>query len=159
VQIIAACYTLAAIAKLKGSGLSWVDQGELFSLQVMKNYSYLYFDSGSYVWMEKGHSLSHTFMENRTMIKLLLSGALGIELFCFVAALDRRICFIYGILLLAMHLGIDYTMGIGVGIISKPMVVLFLNPLYLLPAAIRKIRGKFTNEPEGSANLNSQSPQ
>lgn len=45
-QAIAAVYILAAIAKLKASGIYWGDNATGFALQVVKNYLFQYYDTG-----------------------------------------------------------------------------------------------------------------
>ncbi len=143
VQIIAASYTLAAIAKLKATGMGWADEGGLFSIQVMKNYSYLYYDTGSSSFLEHGTEIARSFIEHKELVKILLTGALLLELFCFAAVINNKLRVVYGFALLAMHIGIDMAMGIGVGIISKPMVVFFINPVYYICLLGRKIYSKF----------------
>ena len=143
VQIIAASYTLAAIAKLKATGLGWADEGGLFSIQVMKNYSYLYFDTGSLTFLEHGKEIARSFIAHKELVKILLTGALLLELFCFAAVINNKVRVVYGFALLAMHIGIDMAMGIGVGIISKPMVVFFINPLYYIYLFGKKVYLKF----------------
>ena len=65
VQIIAALYTLAAIAKLKASGLAWVNSGDLFPLQILKNYSFLYsyLRMYCYLWMIEVGGHNHWFLK------------------------------------------------------------------------------------------------
>jgi hypothetical protein len=41
-----------------------------------------------------------------------------------------------------MHIGIAAVMGIGMSVISKPMIVFFLNPLYALWLLAAYIKGK-----------------
>ena len=146
IQIIAASYTLAAIAKLKGDGIGWIDNGGLFSIQVMKNYSYLYYDTGSFAFLENGKAIAYSIIEHKSQIKYLLATALGLELLCFVAILNSKVMFIYGLALLAMHIGFDFFMGIGIGVISKPMVVLFLNPLFLFHEFVKSIYLKLSQK-------------
>lgn len=143
VQLIAASYTLAAIAKLNATGLGWADEGGLFSIQVMKNYSYLYFDTGSLSFLEHGKAVANSFIEHKELVNILLTGAVLLELFCFVAVVNNKVRVVYGFALLATHIGIDFAMGIGVGIISKPMVVFFINPLYFIYLIGKKVYSNF----------------
>ena len=130
IQIIAATYTLAAIAKLKASGFGWINSGELFSIQVMKNYAFLYFDTGSKVVLEHGRTIAYALLKHRGIIRFFLATSLALELFCFAAMIGNKVRLVYGIALLLMHLGIMCVFGIGIGIIANPMVVFFINPLY-----------------------------
>jgi len=144
IQIIAATYTLAAIAKLRASGLSWINSDELFSLQVMKNYAFLYFDTGSKAILEQGKTIAYSLLKHKGIIRFFLAAALALELFCFAAIIGKKIRLAFGVGLLAMHIGIMYVFGIGMGVIANPMVVFFINPLYLFKRLIVFIYGKTT---------------
>jgi hypothetical protein len=142
IQLIAAVYTLAAIAKLQASGVQWINAGSLFPLQVMKNFAYMYFDSGSQHVMEQGKSIAYFLLQYTLVSKVFLAIALALELFCFAAVLGKRWRVAFGIGLLLMHIGIAAVMGIGMSVISKPMIVFFLNPLYALWLLAAYIKGK-----------------
>ncbi len=130
VQMIAAVYTLAGIAKIRASGLGWINAGDMFPLQVMKNYAFLYFDSGSQTVWAEGKTIAYFLMKHHGFIRLFLAVSLGLELFCLAAAIGRKWLISFGVGLLLMHIGIAAIMGIGISVIGKPMVVFFLNPLY-----------------------------
>lgn len=131
VQAIAAVYMLAGISKLKTSGIEWINAGDTFPLQVIKNYSFLYFDSGLEAVRQKGESIAYFMLHYPDLVRTFLGLSLALELFCLLAALNNRIRFVFGVGLLFMHLGIASIMGIGISIIAKPMIVFFINPLYI----------------------------
>ncbi|MBS1685710.1 MAG: hypothetical protein JSS76_13190 [Bacteroidetes bacterium] len=142
-QAVAAVYTLAGIAKLTASGLEWVNAGGGFPAQIMKNYSYLYFDSGDMTYMHSGYMLALFLLHHPGIIQFFLTISLVLEVFCLAAVFNKRILLIWGVGLLMMHIGIAALMGIGISIIAKPMVVFFINPLYLVIKGIRYLRSKW----------------
>ena len=144
-QIIVATYTLAGISKLKLSGLDWIDSGKYFSLQVLKNQYFFYYDTGSEVFRTTAWTKAEWFLKNLLSIKLLLTFSLFLELFCFLALIGKKSRISIGILLLLMHIGIYYVMGILIGGIAWNMVIFLLNPLYYFSIAFYYFRIKFIN--------------
>jgi hypothetical protein len=132
VQMIAAVYTLAGIAKLQASGLDWIYAGDGFLIHVMKNFSFQYFDSGNSSILERGQCIVQFFQQNYYLLQGLLAIALFLELFCLAAALNKKLKIIWGLGLLGMHVGIAWVMGIGISVICFPMVIYFINPVYLI---------------------------
>lgn len=132
IQMVAAAYTLAGIAKLKASGIGWIYDGPNFSLQVIKNYYFLYADSGHVQYLDKGMLIADFIVQHPLTTALLLGSALLLEFGCLIVLVSDRTRIIWGIGLVGMHLGIAYIMGIGISAIAFPMVILFINPLYWL---------------------------
>ncbi|MBS1593288.1 MAG: hypothetical protein JST90_03130 [Bacteroidetes bacterium] len=136
-QAIAAVYTLAGVAKIAASGLGWIDAGANFPAQIVKNYSYLYFDSGDIAQLHLGYTLALFLAHHQGVVQCFLAVSLFLEIFCMAAVLNKRVAFIWGLGLLMMHIGIAAIMGIGISVIAKPMVVFFVNPLYLLIRVVK----------------------
>jgi hypothetical protein len=132
VQIIAATYTLAALSKLQVTGLEWVNSGHLFSLQVIKNEAFRYFDTGNAALMAQAQAKADWFLAHRNLVTMLLSSSLLLELLCPVVLIGLRVRMVYGGLLTAMHLGIYLVMGIVIGGIAFNMIIFFINPMYYL---------------------------
>lgn len=140
VQMVAAGYVLAGIAKVNSSGLGWFLSSDGFVLQIIKNFYFLYSDTGDNAWIEKAQFISHLFILYPFLPKLLLLGALFLELLCFVVLLDNKVRLWWGFGLLLMHIGIAYLMGIGISVIAFPMVIFFINPLYLVYKFLLKFK-------------------
>ena len=132
IQIIAAGYFLAGLSKIKDSGLHWVLDGPQISLQVMKSYSFSYFDTGNITELNKGINYSEFILHHTTILGVILSTSLVFELFAWLAVKNKLWAFIAGILLTAMHIGIFFSMDILIRGVFYPMVVFFVNPLYLV---------------------------
>lgn len=138
-QAIAAVYTLAGVAKIAASGLGWIDAGANFPSQIVKNYSYLYFDSGDIAQLHQGYTFALFLLHHPGVVQFFLAVSLFLEVFCMVAVLNKRISLIWGLGLLMMHIGIAAIMGIGISVIAKPMVVFFINPLYLIIRGLKHL--------------------
>ena len=131
-QVIAAFYLLAGISKLQASGWEWIFSGKYFALQVMKNHSFTYFDTGDASAMVKAAGQTSFFLKHNTFLIFLLGSSLMLELFAFTALLGKKWQITIGFFLLLMHIGIYWVMGILIGGIAFNMVIFFLNPLYYL---------------------------
>ena len=144
VQIIAATYTLAALSKLQVSGWEWVSSGHLFSLQVIKNEAFRYFDTGNVALMAQAQAKADWFLAHRSLVTMLLGSSLLLELLCPVVLIGPRVRMVYGGLLVAMHLGIYLVMGIVIGGIAFNMIIFFIHPLYYLAEGLRHLFHRIT---------------
>ena len=131
-QFIAGAYLLAAISKLTASGLAWISDSPYVALQILKSFDYAYFDTGLKVHLAKGIQMSYFITTHTSLIKALFTSTLVLELFAFVIMFSKRLAFIYSILLLGMHLGILIVMDIFFPTISMPLIIILINPFYLL---------------------------
>ena len=139
VQIIAAGYVLAGISKIRESGFQWFTQAPMVSIQILKGYSYAYFNTGDIRQFEKGIKHANFILEHAFLAKALLGFSLFLELFAWIGVRNKQTTFIYGLTLAAMHLGIWYFMNILIGAIVYPMLIFMVNPLYLLYLLFRKL--------------------
>jgi hypothetical protein len=142
-QIIAAVYTLAGIAKIYYSGLAWINAGPSFYLQVVKNHSFHYFDSGRLDNFNQILAYGNILSSYLPVLKLLLAAALFLEVGCFLVLINKKIRFVWGMGLLLMHIFIGTVMGIGISVIAFPMIFFFLNPFYLIILGFKKLIKKF----------------
>src|SRR5207237_864484 len=96
VQLIAATYTLAAISKFHRSGLHWANDGSQYlAIQGFKGYAYSYFDTLNEKELKKGVSIAHFMLQHKQLIYTLLMGALLLELFAFIACINKHIDLMY----------------------------------------------------------------
>jgi hypothetical protein len=131
IQVVAAGYSLAGISKVLHSGFWPADASNLL-LQFKKGILNNYYNVGSVEAVQSQVFYLGFFVEHQTLLVVLLTGVLFLELFAFLALVNPRATVVYGILLLTMHIGIHLTMDIFLYPISLPMIILFLNPLYHL---------------------------
>jgi hypothetical protein len=134
IQIIAAGYLLAAISKLRESGLHWIIDAPMASIQMLKSYAYQYMDTGNPVSLTNGMERAEFALRHPYFIRVLFGISLFFELFAWLAVKNKKWAFATGIALLSMHLGINYFMHILIKSIFYPMVIFLLNPLYCLVA-------------------------
>lgn len=139
IQIIAATYALAGISKLNASGWGWINSGELFSIQVVKNYSFQYFYTGTQAYMDKGMQMANTLLQHKAAIQFMLAFSLLLELLCPIILVFRKLQKAYGVGLFLMHVGILVVMSISPGLIMFPMIAFFINPLYLIHKGVKRI--------------------
>jgi hypothetical protein len=139
IQIIAGGYMLAGISKLKESGLHWITDAPYVSLQIIKGYCYSYFDTGNINELQKGGKYANFILHHRFAMQSLLAASLFLELFAWVAVKSKLRAFVYGFLLLAMHIGIFYFMNILIVAIFYPMLIFMVNPLYFLSIPFVKL--------------------
>jgi hypothetical protein len=132
IQIIAAGYMLAAISKLSEAGLHWVTDSPRISLQILKGYSYTYFNTGDITAYKLGMARAAFITQHKAMVEIVCGISLFLELFAWIAVKNKRTAFVYGLLLLAMHVGIFYFLNVFIGAVFYPMLVFMVNPLYLL---------------------------
>lgn len=132
-QIFAAAYTLAAISKLQVSGLHWfTDDSPKFALEVLRVHMSRYATSGLPADEARGYFVAGFIQNHPLFTQLFLGMALLIELGAFCLLLNRRVATVYTLLVLCMHIGFYVTLHIFFPTIILPVVVILLNPLYLL---------------------------
>jgi hypothetical protein len=129
-QVIVACYTLSAISKLLTSGYQWFLDGHLSTLQILKTYQAHYLD-GFNPSMQLLEIKTNFIINYQPVWIVFLFIALLIELSSGLALVNTKMKFIYGLLLLSLHLGIGFFFGIYITAFIFPMIIFMLNPLYI----------------------------
>lgn len=131
IQVIAASYTLSALSKLKTSGFSWFIDSKYMVLQMLKSNQMKYFDGV----IEESELMDYKMnwvLEYPVFFSIMLLAALLIELTCALALINNKTKILYGILLLAMHIGIAFLFKIVIFSFVSLVLIFFLNPLYLV---------------------------
>ncbi len=137
-QIIAAVYVLAGISKVWASGSNWFwDDAPKFTLEIQRVFFAKFATNGEHYYQQMGICTTDFFLKNIFMLKGMLFFALLFELFAFIMLFNRKLSFIYGFVLLAMHLGIYLIMNITFPTIMVPMLVITINPLYWVVLLLR----------------------
>jgi hypothetical protein len=128
IQVIASAYTLSAISKLATSGVSWVFSGPRMTLSILKSFTYEYITTGKYNALVIGNKMAKLVEENNTVVCTLLATTLLLEFFAWVACINKRVAFWYGLSLLIMHLFIYLIMNINLVAIWYPMFLFMILP-------------------------------
>ncbi|MDX2001056.1 MAG: hypothetical protein SFW35_01370 [Chitinophagales bacterium] len=131
-QIVAAAYFLSALSKLSTSGFHWPSDGYRMAIQILKSFNYNYFDWGNVAYLSRGTSYANFILEHSMLVTISLSLALLLEFMVPIALFNRRVIFFFGLALLIMHIGIQLLMSIMIWPIVLPMILIFINPFYLL---------------------------
>ena len=140
VQIIAAGYMLAGIAKMRETGLAWVSDSPQAVLQMLKGYCANYFNWGDKDQLQLGLDLANFALHHSLVVKWLFGFSLIFELFAFLAVKNKARTFVYGLLLTGMHIGIYYFMHIVIVAIFFPMLLFMVNPVYILYLFFIKVK-------------------
>lgn len=138
-QLLAAAYVLSGFAKLSYGGLSWVsDNAPNFTALIYREYYSAYTTTGNMDYMQKGALYAGWLLEHLWVIKLLLSLSIILEICAVTLITGKRNAFIYGCLLLLLHLGIYITMNIVLLTIVVTLIAFTLNPLYYVVQFVQK---------------------
>jgi hypothetical protein len=143
VQVIAVGYTLSAFSKLNVSGLNWVLDSRKMPLQIMKSFSNSYVDECNFYYIQKAHEVINNFNNNIYIIYFLLGFSLALEFFALISILSKKHAYVFGLLLLLMHIGIFIYMNITIVGIIYPMLIFMINPFYLCWISFISLKSKF----------------
>ena len=118
-QAIIAAYVVTAITKLHVSGLAWITESRNFPIQMTKNLRMQFYntleeaagDTG--IWATLPLKVQGLFLESPNFCRFVLSGALALELFAFLALLGRRWGGVYGVLLITFHVLVRAMTGLN----------------------------------------------
>lgn len=138
VQVIVACYTLAGLSKIWTSGFSWFYDAELMVLQLLKSNQMEYFDGRIPTEAIFSSKIQFVF-DHQKLMGILLIIALLIEITSGFALLNKKLTIVYGCLLLALHIGIDFFFTVKIEAFYKSMIIFMINPFFLVYLFINKI--------------------
>jgi hypothetical protein len=130
-QAVAAVYFLSGVSKLSEAGLDWfTTDAPYFTLEIWRKYGSVFSSTGNESLYAFGAQLATWLLSHELVLKLLLGVGLLLELSAWVMLVHQRAAFVYGGMLLAMHLGIFITLHIFYPSIMLPMLIFTINPLY-----------------------------
>jgi hypothetical protein len=142
VQIIAISYTLSGISKLRISGLNWICDGLFLPLQIMKTNYFSYVDDFNIKHINNAFYVINEFNNYFFIVIFILAFTLTIELFALFSVFSKKNAFIYGLLLMFMHIGIYIVLNVAIIGAFIPMFIFMVNPLYLLLVLCISIKKK-----------------
>ena len=150
-QAIAASYVVAGLTKLINSNGEWLGRSEFFVLQVLKSQSEAYYSTGVHA-----NQASTAFVAALNQWPILagvfLAAGLVLELGAFLAAWNRALGLVIGIMLLAFHVSLGTLMYLPF-YESRNFVMLFLiNPVWWGVIAFRTLRGRVCRGAEAALN-------
>ena len=127
VQMVAAAYTLSGITKLMTSGLDWVVNAQNSVLQITKIFGQLRIELGFAAGIGYSQWLTGVLLNHPHLAQFLFAVALAIELFAFVCLFSKTWARRYGLLLLALHIGMLFTVGIAIPVFVVMLLVYPVN--------------------------------
>jgi len=137
VQVIAASYVISALSKMQDSRLMWVSDAQYLPVQILRS---IHINEVTYPEYSEWYRLVVDWMLlHPNVVTFLISTALLLELFAFIAIFSKRNAFVWGILLICMHIGINYSMSIVLKFIAYPMAIFFSNIYYFFGLIIFSI--------------------
>lgn len=136
-QAIAVAYFLSACSKLLDTGILWPVEGQRITLQIIKSFNYNWVTNLDSLELESATFYLDWINQNQSLLIALLSISLFLEFFTPLAIIRRGYARIYGFCLLGMHIGIYYFMDIIIMTFVVPMVIVFINPFYMISVLIK----------------------
>ena len=130
-QLLAAAYVLSGIAKFSYGGIYWAENNAPnFAAQIYREYYSAYATTGNIFYAAKGAMYSGWLVEHIWILKLLLALTVILETGAILLITGKRNAFIYGSVLLLLHIGIYITMNIVLLTIVVTLLALTINPVY-----------------------------
>ncbi|HSI64015.1 MAG TPA: hypothetical protein VLE43_12880 [Candidatus Saccharimonadia bacterium] len=138
-QAVAAGYVVSAISKLIASGGDWISDTPYFGLQVVKSNGMGFYDylaprtEGWGVW------LGQWLVDHPFVTAVVLTAALPLELFAFLALNNRRIALFFGVALYLFHSTVTEVMQLGFLYHRMLLFALFINPVWWVVQGLRRL--------------------
>ena len=145
-QAVAAAYVVAGLSKVINSGLQWVATIPNMVLQLEKNYGMNFHDNLQEPPGRGTEFAANLIINYPTLAKVLLTGGLLLELFCFLALWNRLFLAVFGASLIAMHMFISSAMNLGFLYNKAALFIFFVNIPFIVFAIFRH----FSNRGNGS---------
>jgi len=146
-QTIVATYFVSAVTKLINSEGTWAFRGGNFVLQILKAQA----ESVSAGGAEPGPvaRTAVNFLSERPWVAtVMLTFAVLLEFFAFLALRNRRLCLLIGLVLIGFHQSTEVLMSIGFGTHQQLLCLFLVNPVFWAVLACHWLV-KCTTAPEG----------
>jgi hypothetical protein len=139
-QIFISTYVVSAISKLIESHGFWLRDTPYFGLQIIKSMGMArYGDTGE---GQNVQWLAQFALDHPWVFRMFLGVALPLELFAFLALLNRRLALVFGCALFAFHVVNTEVMHLGFYYHKALLVVLLINPVWWMVEGIKRAKGK-----------------
>lgn len=139
-QIFMSTYVVSAISKLVQSGGLWFRDAPYFGLQIVKALGMARY--GDYGQGREVQWLAQVFLDHPLAAKLFIGGALPLELFAFLALMNRRMALVFGLGLAAFHFTVTEIMNLGFVYHKTLLLALFVNPVWWAVEAGKRFAGR-----------------
>ncbi len=129
-QVFISTYVVSAITKLIQSHGLWFKDAPYFSLQIVKAMGMAKY--GDYGEGRDVEWFAQLMVDHPWLAKLFIGGALPLELFAFLALLNRRLALAFGIAMYLFHSTVTELMHLGFVYHKMLLLVLMVNPVWWL---------------------------
>ncbi len=140
--VIVACYVTSAVSKFKNSDGKWLWNSPYFASEIVKA------EHQSYYSRLEGSLDSDSIVRAEWLVKhpmaarVLFAPGFLLELFAFLALLDRRWALAMGVSLIGMHALIEFFMSLRFPIFQYCVAIWLVNPGYWVSALCRRLCGE-----------------
>jgi hypothetical protein len=153
-QAFMSTYVVSAITKLIQSHGLWFKDAPYFGLQIVKAMGQAKY--GDYGEGRDVTWLAQFMVDHPWFAKLLIGGALPLELFAFLAVLNRRLALFFGISLYLFHSSVTELMHLGFVYHKTLLLVLMVNPVWWLFCLFTKLTENGKRKTENATPLASR---
>lgn len=147
-QMLMAGYVVSAVVKLVNSGGEWLSSTPYFGLQIEKSTGMAY-----HAFLEMPDNaawLAQFYIDHPLIAQITIGLGLPLELFAFMALLNRRMSLLFGVGLYLFHTIVSLVMGLGFAYNRWLLLILFINPLWWLKESLKWIAGRLDSRREES---------
>jgi hypothetical protein len=139
-QLIAAGYVASGITKWVASKGQWLNQIPNIPLQFEKNFAYRYYDNLQEQAQGASHKMIDFIADHPAAAKGLFGIGFFLELFCFLALINRPFLALFGLGLWGMHHAISNVMGLGFAFNKAILLIFFVNLPFWIYFTTTKIK-------------------
>ncbi len=140
VQLISISYTISAIAKLNTSGLKWITDGLLMPLQIMKTNYFGFVNDGNLEHITNANHIINLVDKYSLGVMFVLAFTLIIELFAVISIINKKYAFVYGLLLVFMHIGFYLVLDVAIAGTYIPMLIFMINPVFIFWIILKALK-------------------
>jgi len=144
---IAASYVSAALAKLFASSEFWIARVPYMALQVIKSNLQSYYNDLVVTTSPIAEKFPHWVVENPNLTRVIFTGGLLLELFAFLALVNRWWALFIGVSMLLLHWSIQILMNLEFKHHVYVLLIFYVNLPWLLYAAVQWLRRTFDKKP------------
>jgi hypothetical protein len=153
-QVFMSTYVVSALSKLIQSHGLWFQNAPYFGLQMIKAMGMAQY--GAYGPGNNVEGLAQFMLDHPVLAKIFIGAALPLELFAFLAVLNRRTALFFGISLWLFHNTVTEVLHLGFVYHKALLLILMVNPVWWL---VQIIKSLFTNQERRTKNQETPNPE
>jgi hypothetical protein len=139
---IAGAYIVAAVTKLLRSGLGWIVDSPLISVQVVKTHSQNFYNWLQPEYADRGMAFANWIADHPLLARVMLTSGLLLELLAFLCLLGRGWAFIIGASMVGLHVSISLVMHLHFPQNEQVCFIFLMNLPFWMVLLGQKLRPK-----------------